>query len=43
MIYYWEPADELFYMLYVDPKNAQDDLTPAQARTLRRLVEEELR
>jgi hypothetical protein len=43
LIYYWEPADELFYMLYVYPKNVQDDLTPSQVRTLRRLVEEELR
>ena len=43
VIYYWEPAEELFYMLYVYPKNVQDDLTPAQARTLRRLVEEELK
>jgi mRNA-degrading endonuclease RelE of RelBE toxin-antitoxin system len=42
LIYYWEPSEELFYMLYVYPKNVQDDLTPAQVRTLRRLVEEEL-
>jgi mRNA-degrading endonuclease RelE of RelBE toxin-antitoxin system len=43
LIYYWAPADELFYLLYVYPKNVQDDLTPSQVRTLRRLVEEELR
>jgi hypothetical protein len=42
LIYYWEPADELFYMLYAYPKNVQDDLTPSQVRVLRRLVEEEL-
>jgi mRNA-degrading endonuclease RelE of RelBE toxin-antitoxin system len=43
LIYYWEPSDELFYMLYIYPKNVQDDLTPAQVRTLRQLVEEELK
>jgi hypothetical protein len=43
LIYYWEPAGELFYLLYVYPKNVQDDLTPFQVRALRRLVEEELR
>jgi mRNA-degrading endonuclease RelE of RelBE toxin-antitoxin system len=43
LIYYWEPSEEHFYMLYIYPKNRQDDLTPAQVRTLRRLVEEELK
>jgi mRNA-degrading endonuclease RelE of RelBE toxin-antitoxin system len=43
LIYYWEPSEELLYMLYVYPKTVQDDLTPAQVRTLRRLVEEELK
>jgi mRNA-degrading endonuclease RelE of RelBE toxin-antitoxin system len=43
LIYFWEASEELFYMLYVYPKNVQDDLTPAQVRTLRRLVEEELK
>jgi hypothetical protein len=30
-------------MLYVYPKNVQEDLTRAQVRTLRRLVGEELK
>jgi mRNA-degrading endonuclease RelE of RelBE toxin-antitoxin system len=42
LIYYWDLAGELFYMLYAYPKNLQDDLSPAQVRILRRLVEEEL-
>jgi hypothetical protein len=43
LIYYWEPSEELFYMLYVYPKNVQENLTPAQVRILRRLVGEELK
>ena len=42
VIYYWHAADQTFYMLLVYPKNVQDDLTPAQLKTLRRLMEEEL-
>ncbi len=29
-------------MLYVYAKNAQEDLTPTQLKTLRRLIQEEL-
>ena len=43
LIYFWEPNEALFYMLYVYPKNVQDDLTATQLRALRRLVEEELK
>ncbi len=43
LIYYWEPSDELFYLLYTYLKNVQDDLTPGQVRILRGLVEEELK
>lgn len=43
IIYYWHPQDEVFYVLYVYPKNEQSDLTPAQARILRRLVEEQFK
>jgi mRNA-degrading endonuclease RelE of RelBE toxin-antitoxin system len=42
MIYYWHPADETFYMLFAYRKNAQEDLTPAQLKVLRKLVKEEL-
>jgi hypothetical protein len=41
IIYYWDKAREVFYMLYAYAKTAQDDLTPEQLRILRRLVREE--
>jgi hypothetical protein len=43
VIYFWHPEDEVFYMLYVYPKNEQSDLTPAQVRVLRHLVEEQFK
>jgi len=42
VIYHWHPAEETFYMLFAFAKNAQEDLTPSQLKTLRRLVREEL-
>ena len=41
VIYFWEKASETFYMLYVYPKNEQENLTPSQLRVLARLVREE--
>ena len=32
IIYYWVPAETVFYMLYAYTKNEQGDLTAAQAR-----------
>jgi len=43
VIYFWHPEDDTLYMLYVYPKNERSDLTPAQVRVLRRLVEEEFK
>ncbi len=43
IIYYWLPADQVFYMLYVFSKTEQGDLTPSQARRLGRLVREEFK
>jgi hypothetical protein len=43
VIYFWHPGDETFYMLFAYSKNVQGDLTPAQARALRRLVEQEFK
>lgn len=43
VIYYWDAPGETFYMLYVYAKNEQGDLTPAQLKLLRRIVEEEFR
>ncbi len=41
VIYHWMPLEGVFYMLYVYKKNEQDDLTPAQIRTLAKIVREE--
>jgi mRNA-degrading endonuclease RelE of RelBE toxin-antitoxin system len=41
VIYFWHSSDQIFYMLYVYPKNVRADLTPTQVRVLRRLVEKE--
>ncbi len=43
LIYYWAPAEQVVYMLYLYAKNEQGDLTPAQTRALVRLVREEFR
>jgi hypothetical protein len=43
IIYYWEPRDEVFYMLYAYAKSEQGDLTVAQARVLGRVVREEFK
>ena len=40
IIYYWQVTESLIWMLLVYPKSEQDDLTPGQARQLKRLVEE---
>ena len=41
VIYYWHSGEQFHYMLLLYAKSAQDDLTPAQLRVLRRLVQEE--
>jgi hypothetical protein len=41
VIYFWEEASESFYLLYLYPKNEQEDLTARQLRVLARLVREE--
>jgi mRNA-degrading endonuclease RelE of RelBE toxin-antitoxin system len=43
IIYYYDSATETFFMLYIYPKNAQEDLTPTQERLLARLVREEFK
>ncbi len=40
VIYYWAPADQALYLLLLYTKNEQDDLTSAQLKRLRALVEE---
>mgnify|MGYP002713020699 CR=1 FL=1 len=41
VIYYWAVSPEQVLMLLLYPKNVQDNLSPAQLKTLKRIVEEE--
>ena len=43
VIYYWDKTSSRCFMLFLYGKNEQGDLTPAQVRTLARLVREEFR
>lgn len=39
LIYYWATDQEQILLLFIYPKNVQDDLTPGQLRALRYIVE----
>ena len=39
IIYYWMTADDQLWMLYGYPKSKQEDLTQAQLKTLREIIE----
>ena len=41
VIYYWVVVQDKILMLFMYPKNVQDDLTPDQLKVLRKLIEEE--
>jgi len=41
VIYYWAVRPEQILLLLIYPKNVQDDLTQAQLKTLRQIVETE--
>jgi hypothetical protein len=41
VIYYWAVAYDQLLMLLIYPKNVQDNLTPAQIKLLRQIVESE--
>ena len=41
LIYYWFTAQGSLLLLFIYPKNVQDDLKPDQLRQLKRIVEEE--
>jgi len=41
VIYYWAVAQDTILMLFIYKKGVQDDLTTAQIKTLREIVEEE--
>ena len=43
VIYYWQPGEQVFYMLFVYSKTVQKDLTPDQLRVLARVVREEFK
>jgi len=43
MIYYWISSQEKFLMLFIYPKNVQDNLTHEQLKVLKSLVEQELK
>jgi len=43
VIYYWDRESETFYMLYLYPKNEQEDLTDRQAKLLSQLVRKEFK
>lgn len=43
LIYYWEPASQTFYMLYLYAKNEQGDVTLPQLKILAKLVREEFK
>lgn len=40
-IYFWHPKSQHILMLFAYPKNERADLTPAQKRALRKVVEAE--
>jgi mRNA-degrading endonuclease RelE of RelBE toxin-antitoxin system len=42
ILYYWNPTEEIVYMLFIFPKAEREDLTPAQVKALGRLIKEEL-
>ncbi|GJM41948.1 MAG: hypothetical protein DHS20C20_22300 [Ardenticatenaceae bacterium] len=41
VIYFWAVSEDHLLMLMMYPKNVQDNLSPAQLKMLRQLVEEE--
>lgn len=43
IIYYWDKSSDAFYMLYIYPKNVQEDLTPKQSKLLGQLVRKEFK
>ena len=43
IIYYWDEANDVIYLLFIYKKVEQDDLTPQQLKILRKLVREEFK
>jgi hypothetical protein len=43
VIYYWVTKEDQILMLFMYPKNVQDDLSPQQLKVLREIVEKEFK
>src|SRR6185503_4131070 len=43
VIYYWDPADDVIYLIYLYAKNELEDIRPDQLKLLRRTIEEDLK
>jgi hypothetical protein len=43
VVYYWDTAEEVIYLLYLYPKNELANLRPDQLKLLRRTIEEDLK
>jgi mRNA-degrading endonuclease RelE of RelBE toxin-antitoxin system len=43
VIYYWDSAVSVVYLLFLYSKSRQEDLTPDQSKLLRRIVQEALK
>jgi hypothetical protein len=41
VIYYWDSAEDVIYLIYLYPKNQQANLRPDQLKLLRRTIEED--
>jgi hypothetical protein len=41
IIYYWAVSQDQLLMLFMYPKNVRDDLTPAQVKILKQIVEKD--
>ena len=42
IIYYLDGQERVIYLLFLYPKNRQEDLTPEQLKMLRKIVQEDL-
>lgn len=43
IIYYWDSADDVIYLIYLYAKNELENLRPDQLKLLRRTLEEDLK
>jgi mRNA-degrading endonuclease RelE of RelBE toxin-antitoxin system len=43
IIYYWDPAEDVIYLIYLYRKNELENLRPDQLKLLRRTIEEDLK